>query len=207
MSKATTRSKRNEVKPATAAEVRRTTQAVVENPYGNGVDRVTVVDPIVWMVRQGRLDTRQQSAAARYRSAFDQIYGAQTCILGKEQTSGGLGPGGMSPSEKQLSAAKDLRDAQRVLGWFELVVRSVVGQGCTLDETAVEVSGEASRSTVSGVSTILRRALIVLADEWFPSSTRLSTHGANPRTSTMGEAGVRTVGVAAHCTADRVYTR
>ncbi|MCF3933288.1 hypothetical protein L1787_07670 [Acuticoccus sp. M5D2P5] len=205
MGKATGRTKaaKRPARPATAAEARERTAAIVESPYGNGVDRVSVVDPIVCMVRQGRLDVRQQSAAHRYRKAFDRVYGAQACILGKDgTTSRGIAGGA---SQGLLEAAGELREADRILGWTASTVRAVVGYGRSLDELAAELEGEASRTAKASISAVLRQSLTALAEVWFPETARMGVTSTEMRAASMGEAGVREVGKAVHCTARRVY--
>ncbi|RAH99206.1 hypothetical protein DLJ53_21925 [Acuticoccus sediminis] len=193
----------------TAAEARRTTTAQVENPYGNGgVDRVTVVsDTVAWLAARGMIDARQQAAAATYRRAYDVAHADLACLLGKDTIDGRRGDG---VTASRLDAGRVLREADAVLGPVSRVVRSVIGEGRTVEEAAAEIHGSSGRAQRTAVSYMLRLGLEALADAWERPVRRVgivSSHSDDyrPMADADGDRALDHLMRVAHCTLRRVY--
>lgn len=145
------------------AQRARAVTAVVENPYGNGVDRVSVVDPIIAMARQGRLSQPELNAAERYRLAFEAVFAGNCSALALDVIDGG---GGDGISERRLRGARDLTEAGRLLGPLEPHLRRVVAGDLTLEQLG-HVIGETDkrRAKVAG-SAFIKFAVGRLAEAW-----------------------------------------
>lgn len=146
-----------------------------ENPYGHGIDTVhRVVDTITNMTRRNQLTERQARAAQRYRLSFDTITASMRGTLGKDGVGGGSI--GKTPSRPELEAAHDLNAAADLLGVFlRVVVEEIVGIGRTIGEAADELVAHGRKATARDRDFIARslgQALDILADKWWPQSTR-----------------------------------
>ena len=88
--------------------------------------RVRVAYHVLWI--EGRLTDEQHEAADRYLVRLEQAQGA---IEGSPTLAvPARGQGGGGPTERQVMALADLRDADAVLGTDAQLVRAVVGFNC-----------------------------------------------------------------------------
>ncbi|GAB5376486.1 MAG: hypothetical protein AcusKO_29480 [Acuticoccus sp.] len=158
------RLKRSPFADLSPAQAKRAESVIVENPYGNGVDRVNMVDPIAAMRRQGRLTEREVTAANRYRSAFDVVHAGGCSPLALEPVDGG--GGGCSISDRKLTAAGILSSASAMLGPLERPLWLLVSNGLTLEEVGRALGETNKRGATAAASTLVRLALRTLADGW-----------------------------------------
>jgi hypothetical protein len=85
--------------------------------------RVRIWYHVLWI--EGALSDAEHEAADRYLVRLEQAQGA---VEGSPERPQGIRGGGMSgPTERQVMALADLRDADRVLGSDVTMVRAVVG--------------------------------------------------------------------------------
>lgn len=149
-----------DIPPAQAA---RAVTVVVESPYGNGSERVSMVDPIVAMARQGRLTDREVAAADRYRRAFDAVYAGGCSAIALDPIDGRRGE---LVSDRKLRGARDLQAAGAILGPLERYLRNLLGDGATLEDIGRRLGESNVRSARAAGSGVVRAALRTLADAW-----------------------------------------
>ncbi len=149
-----------DIPPAQAA---RAVSVVVESPYGNGSERVSMVDPIVAMARQGRLTDREVAAADRYRRAFDAVYAGGCSAIALDPIDGRRGK---FVSDRKLRGARDLQTASAILGPLERYLLLLLGDGATLEDLGKGLGEKNARSAKAAGSAIVRAALSTLADAW-----------------------------------------
>lgn len=150
----------SDVPPVQAA---RAVEVVVESPYGNGCERVSMVDPIVAMARQGRLTAREVAAADRYRRAFDAVHAGGCSAIALDPIDGRRGE---FVSDRKLRGARDLQTASAILGPLERHLRNLLGDGATLEDIGRRLGERNARSAKAAGSAVVRAALGTLADVW-----------------------------------------
>lgn len=146
-----------------AAQAARAIEVVVESPYENGCEHVSMVDPIVAMARQGRLTVREVAAADRYRKAFDAVHAGGCSAIALDPIDGRRGE---FVTDRKLRGARDLQTASRALGPLERYLRELLGEGATLEDIGRRLGENNARSARAAGSAVVRAALSTLADAW-----------------------------------------
>ncbi len=116
-----------------------TRRVKVENPFGEGVDKVDrVIDPLILM----RLTPRQLQAANIYRDAYQLTGSAGLKSVLDDSKIGGVSPGSRTVSSGHLWAAERLAQATAVLGEYDsIVMRLVCGEGYTIKQATAAMRG------------------------------------------------------------------
>jgi len=139
--------------------------------------RARPIDEVAKLVGKGKIRGNQRRAADEYRDAYDlvQAYG-MSGTLDPGKTGGGAGAHTGGLPEAIEAAAGVLNRAERLLGRTGYrIVREIIGDGCSIEEVAKGLYGDASRAHVGLVQDRLVDALTVLAAAWYEPARERST--------------------------------
>lgn len=187
-------------------------EGIVSHPTLEGMqEKVSrIINTIEYMAARKQLDKRQIRVAEMLLNAQQVLYGS--IGLNQDTTKvSGSGTPGSPPPPTYLLAAERLSEAKRFL-FPEVyrVVMSVVIAGYTIEQTAHEIHGEATKHYKELTGKKLRDGLHTLADKWVEDHggsqegriVGFRTADARPTESTVGTIKP---GKTAHAARGRVF--